>query len=147
MWAVLLGALLMAVAVLCAAAGRRRRPSDMEMARSLLDRFLKLDLLAPRPAEGERPSGLSSPEPREAPRGGATKPRKRRVSQLRKKKVAARDGWRCKMCRKLVDHTFEIDHILAVSRGGMDEESNLRLLCRSCHGLVTAQQRLGEERI
>jgi 5-methylcytosine-specific restriction protein A len=59
-----------------------------------------------------------------------------------KKKIAARDHWRCRICKRLVSHTFEIDHIVPQSQGGSHEESNLRTLCRECHGVVTAEQRL-----
>ena len=66
----------------------------------------------------------------------------RRVSPLMKKKIAARDKWRCRLCGALVDHTFEIDHVSPLFLGGSNAEDNLRLLCRLCHGRVTADQRM-----
>lgn len=69
------------------------------------------------------------------------KPRKR-LTQLMKKKIAARDKWRCQLCGALVSHCFEIDHKIPQSQGGSHDERNLRTLCRECHGIVTAEQRL-----
>ena len=60
----------------------------------------------------------------------------RRLTQLMKKKIAARDRWTCRRCKKTVDHTYEIDHIHPRSRGGSDAPANLRLLCRACHGYI-----------
>ena len=69
-------------------------------------------------------------------------PPTRRLTQLRKKMVAARDRWSCQLCGKVVDATYEIDHVVAVADGGGDDLANLRLLCRPCHGRVTNLQRL-----
>ena len=135
----LVAAVLLGCAALCVSAGRWWRKSDVELAWSLLDRFPRLDLLAAQPEACEAPKSVE----RLAPQAAKTRARKRRVSQLRKKKVAARDGWVCQRCHMLVDHTFEIDHVIPVSQGGSDHESNLRCLCRACHGIVTAEQRLG----
>ena len=56
------------------------------------------------------------------------------VSPLVKKKVAADQKWRCAMCKKLLDETYEIDHIIPIFKGGNnDPKHNLQALCRSCH--------------
>ena len=67
---------------------------------------------------------------------------KKRLTQLAKKRVAARDKWRCQICKQLVTANFEIDHITPQAKGGSHDPSNLRTLCRECHGNVTALQRL-----
>jgi hypothetical protein len=45
--------------------------------------------------------------------------------------IGLRDGFYCKNCGSIDD--ICIDHILPVSRGGGNDESNLQLLCRSCN--------------
>ena len=45
--------------------------------------------------------------------------------------IFKRDGYRCLECFSDVDLT--IDHIHPVSKGGLDNEYNLRTLCRSCN--------------
>lgn len=40
---------------------------------------------------------------------------------------------KCTGCRKSLDNKFEIDHVMPVSRGGMNTADNLQLLCRSCN--------------
>ena len=54
---------------------------------------------------------------------------KKRLTQLAKKRVAARDKWRCRICNQLVTANFEIDHITPQAKGGSHDPSNLRTLC------------------
>ena len=105
------------------------KPRSADLAWRLLDRATRLTL--PSEEAWEPP-----PPPRSEPFA------KKRLTQLMKKRVAARDQWRCQICGQLVSANFEIDHIVPQSRGGGHEESNLRTLCRECHGEVTAVQRL-----
>ena len=111
------------------------KPRSADLAWRLLDRATRLTL--PREDEAWEPP----PPPRSEP---FSQPflRKKRLTQLMKKRVAARDQWRCQICGQLVSANFEIDHIVPQSRGGGHEDSNLRTLCRECHGEVTAVQRL-----
>jgi len=67
---------------------------------------------------------------------------KRNVSALQKKKVAAGQEWKCGHCKETLDETYEVDHILALSNGGSNEESNLVALCPHCHRKKTVQERL-----
>lgn len=83
-------------------------------------------------------------KPRKQLRRSAKK-RGRTLTQLQKKVVAARDAWRCQICHNLVDSSYEVDHIKPFSEGGSDHPSNLRLLCRACHGRVTIRQRLADQ--
>ena len=49
--------------------------------------------------------------------------------------ILKRDSYRCQLCgRSAQDNVIlEIDHKIAVSRGGSDEESNLWTLCFTCN--------------
>ena len=62
---------------------------------------------------------------------------RKRLTPLQKKKVGALAHWRCQLCKKELDHTYEVDHIRPVSQGGTNEFSNLRALCRGCHGRIS----------
>ena len=69
------------------------------------------------------------------------KPRARRpyISPLVKKRVAARQGWRCANCKQLLDETFELDHKTPLFRGGHPTaEENLQALCKRCHMFKSA---------
>ena len=66
----------------------------------------------------------------------------RSVSQLLKKKVAANQKWKCGHCAQVLDASYEVDHILALYKGGSNDESNLVALCRNCHGKKTVDERL-----
>ena len=57
----------------------------------------------------------------------------RKVSNLTKKKFAACQEWKCKLCNYLLDECFEIDHIICIKDGGSNEECNLQALCPNCH--------------
>ena len=87
----------------------------------------------------ESSHGIFEPEPDAAvqPTGGRTIPApkrgRRHVTPLTKKRVAARQGWRCNCgCGKLLDESYEIDHVLALAKGGSNDDSNLQVLNRSC---------------
>lgn len=72
---------------------------------------------------------------------GGTK-EKRNVSGLMKKKVAAGQSWKCGSCTATLDETYEVDHRLALYKGGSNEESNLVALCPHCHRKKTVEERL-----
>jgi 5-methylcytosine-specific restriction protein A len=62
--------------------------------------------------------------------------------------VLERDGYRCQSCRCFVGMTpgdGHVDHIIPRGqRGSTEEMSNLRVLCRRCHGQRTrADSRVG----
>lgn len=56
---------------------------------------------------------------------------KRRISAQVRRQVFERDKYRCRECESHIDLT--LDHVVAESRGGSDDPSNLRTLCRSCN--------------
>ena len=61
------------------------------------------------------------------------------ISPLVKKRVAAKQKWRCAICKKLLDETFELDHIKPLFKGGHPtDESNLQALCKHDHLFKTA---------
>ena len=56
------------------------------------------------------------------------------ISPLVKKRVAAKQKWRCAIRKQLLDETFELDHRTPLFRGGHPtHESNLQALCQRCH--------------
>ena len=57
--------------------------------------------------------------------------------------IAARQSWKCLECDRILTSSFHIDHIKPRAEGGGNERSNLRALCATCHGQVTAKWRLG----
>jgi hypothetical protein len=67
---------------------------------------------------------------------------KRKVSGLTKKKVAASQQWKCGNCSELLDETYEVDHRLALFKGGSNELDNLVALCPHCHRKKTVDERI-----
>ena len=65
------------------------------------------------------------------------KPRARRVSETTKKKVASGQAWKCAECKCLLPSCYEVDHIIPLWKNGSNRTSNLRALCRNCHGCKT----------
>jgi hypothetical protein len=71
----------------------------------------------------------------------------RKINGLRKKMVAAAQKWQCATCEKLLEATFEVDHVIRVCDGGSDGFENLQALCKECHGRKTLiEQMLDIER-
>lgn len=67
---------------------------------------------------------------------------KRNVSETLKKYVAANQKWTCKRCSKMLDGSYEIDHIIPLYKGGNNNYENLMALCRNCHGIKTINDKL-----
>ena len=51
------------------------------------------------------------------------------IPRVTRQQILARDRGRCVVCGSRID--LQIDHIIPVSRGGDNEPSNLRVLCRN----------------
>ena len=68
---------------------------------------------------------------------------KRNVSESKKKYIASNQKWKCAHCLNLLDNTYEVDHIIALYRGGNNELNNLEALCRNCHGKKTFKEKMG----
>ena len=71
------------------------------------------------------------------------KTHKRNVSESKKKFIASNQRWRCSHCNNLLDNTYEVDHIVALYKGGTNELNNLEALCRNCHGKKTFREKMG----
>jgi 5-methylcytosine-specific restriction endonuclease McrA len=67
---------------------------------------------------------------------------KRSVSETKKKFVASRQNWHCGNCNNILNHTFEIDHILSLNNGGSNHVDNLVALCPACHREKTAMENM-----
>ena len=64
----------------------------------------------------------------------------RRVTNSTKKKIAANQRWNCNICQKMLDETYEVDHILPLKDDGSNEENNLQALCPNCHRKKTNKE-------
>jgi len=58
---------------------------------------------------------------------------KRNVSPKTKKIIASKQEWKCNICGKILDFTYEVDHINELRYGGNNEIDNLQALCPNCH--------------
>jgi len=67
---------------------------------------------------------------------------KRNVTNGQKKYIASIQKWRCGHCDNLLDASYEVDHILALYKGGTNDLENLVALCRNCHGIKTTKERI-----
>ncbi|MHA1679757.1 MAG: HNH endonuclease [Promethearchaeota archaeon] len=56
--------------------------------------------------------------------------------------IAAKQKWRCGVCKELFDESgrYEVDHGVALSLGGRNNESNLWALCITCHKEITEKE-------
>ena len=83
-----------------------------------------------------------TPQQRRMMRSGTKSRTKRSVSETKKKFVAAEQNWCCALCKKKLPAWFEVDHTISLENGGTNHVSNLRALCRDCHGRKTAMENL-----
>ena len=60
------------------------------------------------------------------------------ISPLVKKRVAANQKWRCASCKRLLDETYELDHLEPLFEGGSNDETNLQALCKRCHAMKSS---------
>ena len=73
---------------------------------------------------------------------GVQKIKRKHFTPLVSKQVAARQRFRCAICGRLFDdQLWDLDHITPLFRGGSNDLSNIRALCRACHMDVSARQR------
>ena len=58
----------------------------------------------------------------------------RKVSRKFRWEIAYRQKYKCQVCQELLHpKAMDIDHILALSKGGEDRIENLQALCTNCH--------------
>ena len=68
--------------------------------------------------------------------------RRTRISDTLRKRVAKRAGFRCEFCQSSQEtsaETFEIDHAIPLSHGGVSEFGNLSFTCSNCNGAKHAR--------
>jgi 5-methylcytosine-specific restriction endonuclease McrA len=67
---------------------------------------------------------------------------KRNVSESTKKTVAAKQEWKCGLCKRILDETYEVDHVIPLYKGGSNGVENLMALDPICHRKKTIADRL-----
>lgn len=72
---------------------------------------------------------------------------KRNVTESTKKYVASNQGWKCLKCGQTLDATYEVDHVKPLHQGGTNDISNLRALCRNCHGKKTLEDNMRRKKL
>ena len=65
------------------------------------------------------------------------KNRRRGFTESTKKKIAAKQCWKCNHCERTLPHNYVVDHIRAICFGGKNEISNAQALCKECHDRKT----------
>ena len=66
-----------------------------------------------------------------------TQPLPRDWGRIRKR-ILRRDHGRCYVCGR--HGATHVDHVVPASRGGSDDDANLRAICGECHGRKTAAE-------
>lgn len=65
-----------------------------------------------------------------------------RAAQKRNYAIKVRDRWTCQNPEcKAITTELEVDHIIPLSEGGSDEDSNKQSLCIPCHRAKSAAER------
>jgi len=60
--------------------------------------------------------------------------KRKTLSKAARLRIRAKTHGRCAYCGcKLGDKGWAVDHVVAISRGGVDDESNMLPTCRSCN--------------
>lgn len=58
-----------------------------------------------------------------------------------RRRIAERDGFRCRGCGRLWNARIDdVDHRVPLEAGGSNDDANLQLLCVDCHALKTASE-------
>ena len=63
-----------------------------------------------------------------------------------KQQVLERDNYRCQLCGWTNPEELTVDHIVALSDGGSNDELNLRALCRPCNSAKRDHAQISESR-
>ena len=69
------------------------------------------------------------------------------ISEPEKKIVAARQHWKCNICRGLLPATYQIDHVVALVDGGPDDAGNAQAPCPNCHAEKTQVEHIRRVKI
>ena len=74
----------------------------------------------------------------------ATTTQRKRITPFQARLVAAKYGFRCAICGKMLDASWETDHIVPLSRGGSNDLSNLQPVHRiPCHQMKSSREATG----
>jgi len=69
---------------------------------------------------------------------------RRRLTDYVRREVAASQGWRCNVCKKLLSAAFQVDHMRPIwsfrAEEDPNDKANLQALCASCHADKTASE-------
>ena len=65
---------------------------------------------------------------------------RRTLTEAQKRRIAARDGWRCVACKNPLPAAFQVDHIVPLCEGGADHADNCQTLCGTCHADKTQEE-------
>lgn len=72
------------------------------------------------------------------------KKKKRKLNQALRIDIAYRQNYACNMCGKFpIPPTFQLDHVVRLADGGLDEVENLQALCVECHAIKTRSEATG----
>jgi len=70
-------------------------------------------------------------------------PQVRKWTTTDKKIVGARQSWRCHTCDTLLPASYEVDHVIPLWNGGIDDlQLNAVALCNTCHAQKTIHERV-----
>ena len=106
---------------------------------------------APKPSAPPEHAASSTRTPSARPRfatraapAPATTTQRRRITPFQARLVAAKYGFRCAICGKMLDASWETDHIVPLSRGGSNDLSNLQPVHRiPCHQMKSSREATG----
>ena len=69
---------------------------------------------------------------------------RKRITPFQARLVAARYGFKCAICGRTLDASWETDHIVPLSRGGSNDLSNLQPVHRiPCHQMKSSREATG----
>lgn len=75
-------------------------------------------------------------KPKQPPGWNRRKHKRKEITARQRALVKRRDGMRCRRCGKKTRHG-QVDHIVALSKGGSGSSDNLQWLCTMCHKAKT----------
>ena len=67
-------------------------------------------------------------------------PPRPQILPQRRLKLAARQTWRCALCREILSEAFHLDHIRPWSETFDDRDSNIQACCIPCHLSKTSEE-------
>ena len=68
---------------------------------------------------------------------------KRRMNgftQVQRKKIASGQAWKCNVCKLYLPYNYQVDHIIPIRDGGLNEIENGQALCLECHQTKTFRE-------